>query len=539
MQAFNVPTAIPKSPYPFVLKTSSSAVGAMHRASIKNSCAPLMAVTMVLQVSPCAPLMAVTMVLQILLLIGVLAVVVLRLEHVGSSQVDKVSRLDEYQHRRTATGQIFRRIGGIMRRGGHQQAQHGNDSEGIPGLNPVHGQGELGRLSTEGLDGQERTSGIGISHQASLGDDAAKSSETTDLRIYKEPISTWPYTCWTPKNGLASPLLTIATVIDGLPATYHTSLMKNRLQYAARHGYRYCELQMTDRNKIPAFSKLPWMLALSPCTDFLIHVDADAMFSNLDLTLDPWVNFMQSKGLDQLFSKDCISESPINFGVFMIRPAPWIWNFYRKVYNQCVCDWSRMNDWPAEQGIIYDLMAEQQDSYETGRSLIVSEKGWNHIIFDGSLPNPDDLLVHITFPRLFPKQDRKHNCSDSKYRKNAERECKYAGLMYFLDEVIGNKHYKKDLDLREVFTEEQNSCQQVRHNSLFVARTTFFNRIKDGAIPASVMDFDIDTRTGQVSAVKVSEVGCLGYRENKCSLQRYWNKEEGYGPWEPFNKEIV
>jgi hypothetical protein len=26
------------------------------------------------------------------------------------------------------------------------------------------------------------------------------------------------------------------------------------------------------------------------------------------------------------------------------------------------------------QGIIYDLMAEQQDSYETGRSLIVSEK---------------------------------------------------------------------------------------------------------------------------------------------------------------------
>ena len=39
---------------------------------------------------------------------------------------------------------------------------------------------------------------------------------------------------------------------------------------------------------------------------------------------------------------------------------------------------------------------------------------------------------------------------------------------------------------------------QVRHNSLFVARTTYFNRIKDGAIPASVMDFDIDAVTGQV-----------------------------------------
>ena len=26
------------------------------------------------------------------------------------------------------------------------------------------------------------------------------------------------------------------------------------------HCCRYCELQMTDRNKIPAFSKLPWLL---------------------------------------------------------------------------------------------------------------------------------------------------------------------------------------------------------------------------------------------------------------------------------------
>ena len=57
---------------------------------------------------------------------------------------------------------------------------------------------------------------------------------------------------------------------------------------------------MTDRNKIPAFSKLPWMLALAPCTDFLIHLDADAMFANLDLPLDPWLQFMETKGLDQV-----------------------------------------------------------------------------------------------------------------------------------------------------------------------------------------------------------------------------------------------
>ena len=41
----------------------------------------------------------------------------------------------------------------------------------------------------------------------------------------------------------------------------------------------------------------------------------------------------------------------------------------------------------------------------------------------------------------------------------------------------------------------------MRHNSLFVSRTTYFNHIKDGAgvLPQSVMDFDIDAKTGKVS----------------------------------------
>ena len=71
---------------------------------------------------------------------------------------------------------------------------------------------------------------------------------------------------------------------------------------------RYCELQMTDRNKIPAFSKLPWILALAPCTDFVIHVDADAMFANLALPLEPWVQFMQTKGIDQVWESLNVSD---------------------------------------------------------------------------------------------------------------------------------------------------------------------------------------------------------------------------------------
>ncbi len=39
-----------------------------------------------------------------------------------------------------------------------------------------------------------------------------------------------------------------------------------------------------------------------------------------------------------------------------LRPADWHWNIFKQVYNYCACDWSRMHDWPAEQGILYDLL---------------------------------------------------------------------------------------------------------------------------------------------------------------------------------------
>ena len=141
--------------------------------------------------------------------------------------------------------------------------------------------------------------------------------------------------------------------------------------------------------------------------------------ANLQNSFLPWIQFMNSKNVDQLFSADIIHQSPINYGVFMvgcndvcctgggrckgaedrspkraatavfsiddvhvavlessgpagswwmhdicyltwpyialhfshlqIRTAPWLWSFYKKMYNMCACDWSRMHDWPAEQ----------------------------------------------------------------------------------------------------------------------------------------------------------------------------------------------
>ena len=52
------------------------------------------------------------------------------------------------------------------------------------------------------------------------------------------------------------------------------------------------------------------------------------------------------------------------------------------------------------QGIVYDLIAGQLDSFETARSLIIPNKGWNHILDQpGQMPEPWDAVVHLTYPR--------------------------------------------------------------------------------------------------------------------------------------------
>jgi hypothetical protein len=43
---------------------------------------------------------------------------------------------------------------------------------------------------------------------------------------------------------------------------------------ATCNAHRYCELAVIDPARVGAWTKLPWMLALLPCTDFMYHADA-------------------------------------------------------------------------------------------------------------------------------------------------------------------------------------------------------------------------------------------------------------------------
>ena len=69
--------------------------------------------------------------------------------------------------------------------------------------------------------------------------------------------------------------------------------------------------------------------------------------------------------------------------------------------------------------------------------------------------------MHITWPQLFPEPTKEMNCSDEVFRKHAERPCKYLGLEFYMDTIIGTKQYKAGMDFDALFIEEKNGCQQV------------------------------------------------------------------------------
>ncbi len=54
-----------------------------------------------------------------------------------------------------------------------------------------------------------------------------------------------------------------------------------------------------------------------------------------------------------------------------------------------------------------------------------------------------------------------------------------------------------------------------------------------------VMDFDLDPNTHHVTGIKIGEVACQGYRENKCSLPYQWDTKQGDGPWKKNMQDIV
>eukprot|EP01023_Acetabularia_acetabulum_P054601 TRINITY_DN6184_c1_g1_i11.p1 TRINITY_DN6184_c1_g1~~TRINITY_DN6184_c1_g1_i11.p1 ORF type:complete len:396 (+),score=19.36 TRINITY_DN6184_c1_g1_i11:80-1267(+) len=191
------------------------------------------------------------------------------------------------------------------------------------------------------------------------------------------------YTCYEPVQGLSTPVVTIVTTVGGgYESQILDAVQNNRISYAMANRYRYCEMsEKADVRRDWSYQRFPISLAVLPCTDFLVYMDADALFVNPSYDFSPYYQQMDDLDIDILLSKDYFPNSPVQFGVYMVRNVDWIYNMFEEVYNLCTCDWDRMTNWPREQGMIFDYIQYKQwvdaEFKQNNRTRIISFEGWN------------------------------------------------------------------------------------------------------------------------------------------------------------------
>ena len=125
-----------------------------------------------------------------MLLVAVLAFVVIRLEGSGGithHDQEHGELLDQYQGSsssiRQAAGKLVSRIGGAIKKHKVTRSKQG-------GAEADSGAG----ASSAARD----TGGAASAHDAFRAEGGGGGVQP-DARIFKEPVSTWPYTCWTPR----------------------------------------------------------------------------------------------------------------------------------------------------------------------------------------------------------------------------------------------------------------------------------------------------------------------------------------------------
>lgn len=127
------------------------------------------------------------------------------------------------------------------------------------------------------------------------------------------------YNCWVPSSGLSSPAVTVISQFQLSNATQASFVTNNRLAWAAAQRYRYCELGVRpdQLRQSWAWARIPLLLATLRCSDYVVHLDADAFVMRPEWGVESYLRQMQERRASLLVTRDYLDlkRSPINFGV--------------------------------------------------------------------------------------------------------------------------------------------------------------------------------------------------------------------------------
>lgn len=117
----------------------------------------------------------------------------------------------------------------------------------------------------------------------------------------------------------------------------------NKLQYAAKHGYRVVDQShLIDTSRPPAWSKIPAVsdLLRSGRCDWVMWTDADTIIMNSDVRVEDFIP--ADDNVDLLVGSDDYGGG-YNSGVFLLRRSPWSLSFLER--------WWAMTDYVRPPGL--------------------------------------------------------------------------------------------------------------------------------------------------------------------------------------------
>eukprot|EP01025_Chloroclados_australasicus_P030808 TRINITY_DN309_c0_g2_i1.p1 TRINITY_DN309_c0_g2~~TRINITY_DN309_c0_g2_i1.p1 ORF type:complete len:388 (-),score=26.17 TRINITY_DN309_c0_g2_i1:1578-2741(-) len=303
-----------------------------------------------------------------------------------------------------------------------------------------------------------------------------------------------PYTCFEPVDGLSDPVITVLSIIRWPRVEVERFVRINRLIHAKAQGYRFCELnEPADKGRILRSSRIPFVLSILPCTDYVVYMDSDAIVYDPTYHFGPWINYMEEENIDLLLSTDYQNGPPINFGVFIARRADWTYKMLRSLHNTCACDWHTID----EVSIIHAWLQRTMNDGEFNSEKhvkIASSEGWNTHWNTTNTTTDDNFVVH--YQGCCPEE--------AQYRH------KFMNMMqsYITSPYADVKFSKKDYLTGKGF------CIPIVWKQLM-----HLGDVTGKAYESSLLDYDL-TEKGELKRVELNSLNCvdLGNDDKKCSL---------------------
>lgn len=172
-----------------------------------------------------------------------------------------------------------------------------------------------------------------------------------------------------PQPGNFKDLTLVSIVMGKLFDTFHDypELRQNRIDYAKKHGYNYCEMRSaaapphTDRSA--NWNKFPLIMRLLKNYEYVMYLDADIIIGNLCKSLKPLIAHMGNA--EMILSEDLpgAGSTKLNTGMLLFKNGAFSTKLLNSLVKRDKYALGLRKIWPFEQGAFVNAAAAHPEQF--------------------------------------------------------------------------------------------------------------------------------------------------------------------------------